>query len=319
MVVRFLLKFSFLVAAVWAQASEEVHFEVRSEVHAWPGEDLLFKDLLEDTSAKFNLPASVLAQKIFSGEEVLGETQRFSSAEISKRLRRALFATSFVRDAQFRLPLEVKVSPHPQKLMQARLRSDLTQALQSGCDCKIELSRVQIQWPEDLAPDAIWSWEALPEAGQLRGNLLVSVDIQTNQQNHRRWVQAKSRLLRKVPVAVRTVSYGEVFHPENMRLEWRDVTHLSQDSLRENEVLGFATNRLISSGQIIRRRDLTRPQVIQFGDLVRVESGQEGLAITTEGVAQQAGAVGESIKVKVTSTNKTVSALVKERGKVKVH
>ncbi len=315
------LKMFSLMFLIWPAA--EVHaeplLEVKAMVSSWPGESLLFRDLLEDNLGKFTLPQQLLSHTVFAGKEITSEATTYTSADISKRLRLAL--TSYPATGpgvQFRLPLEVEIRPEPYKFLESRMVSDLVQGLQTDCTCKVELSNFQLQWPEGTSAQASWKWESLPDVRFLRGNLFLGVDLKTGSQKHRRWVQARSRLLKRVPVATRAISYGEPFTSSNVGQEWRDISHVSQDVLQQLELAGHSSNRMIPMGQMVRRRDLVKSQVIKHGDVVRIHNQKGPLQVTAQGVAQQAGAIGDSIKVKISSTHKTVSALVEESGKVRM-
>ena len=293
--------------------------EVKPLVYSWPGESLLFKDLLEDTPAKFSLPAAVLEHVVFTGKEVSTEPSTHSSSDISKRLRRPLTSSnSLTQGVQFRLPLETEVKPDGSKFLESRMTSEIIQKLQEGCSCKVELSAFQLQWPENISAQTRWTWEKLPDVRFLRGNLFLGVNLEVKGQQHRRWVQARSRVMQKVPVATRPISYGEPFTDLNVTEEWRDVSHVSPDVLLQNQLAGYSSNRVIPLGQMIRRRDMAKSQVIRHGDLVRVYNRKGSLEVTASGVAQQAGAIGDAIQVKIASTNKTVSALIEGSGKVRI-
>jgi flagella basal body P-ring formation protein FlgA len=305
-----------LLHMTFALAAEHL-LEARAKVYSWPGESLLFQDLLRDNAAKSQLDAKTLSQVVLPGERVSQEAFTLGSRELSKMLRTALKENSN-KHVQFQLPEELKVEPAPQKLLESRLVTDLIKSLQKNCDCRVELSKLHLQWPESITPQTTWSWETLPSADDLRGSLFVGLDIHVGTQHHRRWVQAQTRVLRRVPVATRSINYGEKFTEENVREDWRDVSYSRAESMTPEEMAGYSSNRMIPLGQVIQRRDLVMPKVVKFGDTVRVYKSTGPLEVTVTGVAQQAGAIGDMIKVKIAPTDKLVSAQIVESGKVRI-
>ncbi len=101
-------------------------------------------------------------------------------------------------------------------------------------------------------------------------------------------------------VAARPLTRGQVVGPQDVQLDRVELTAYPAGVLGAGDTVeGRTTTRAIAAGEPLRR-DLTRaPNVIQAGDLVRIEAGGRGFAITTEGKALATAADGQTTQVAV--------------------
>lgn len=72
-------------------------------------------------------------------------------------------------------------------------------------------------------------------------------------------------------------------------------------------ILGSRTKRSLSVGQIISLQDLC---LVCRGDIVTIQISQGGLAVSTTGVAQQDGSLGDTVQVKNQQSGRNISSEV---------
>ena len=96
------------------------------------------------------------------------------------------------------------------------------------------------------------------------------------------------------------------------------IKEIPHDAVKSLEGLkNLATNRLLHSGDILRKRDLTKAKLIKRGELVMVEAKSNNFQIVNEAIAFQDGYFGDQIKLTSIDTKKPINARVIGKGKVR--
>ncbi len=142
------------------------------------------------------------------------------------------------------------------------------------------------------------------------------VDGQTYRTAHTSW---KVQSWRQQPVLLRDVRAGEVIAADMIELRRVPIdAGLTASALDSTQVLGTAAARPLQAGKMLLSSDLVRPLVVKQGDLVIlvVESG--AIRVRTSATAEQAGAVGDRIRVIVQESGREISALVVSRETVRI-
>jgi flagella basal body P-ring formation protein FlgA len=123
----------------------------------------------------------------------------------------------------------------------------------------------------------------------------------------------------QIPVPNRLISAGDVIAADD--LEWQAVhlTRLSGNSLTDAEQLvGRMANRPLKAGQILRTSDVAVSPVIRKNDLIRlvVKTGQ--MTLTVQGKALQDAALGQTVRVVNTNSNRQLTGTVIDAGTVAI-
>ena len=84
------------------------------------------------------------------------------------------------------------------------------------------------------------------------------------------------------------------------------------------EIAGMEASRRLAAGSVIRAADLVRPQLVRRGDQVTLSIRRDGLVITSAARALGSAAMGESVRVVTSSTNRTVDAVVEGSAAVRI-
>ncbi len=142
---------------------------------------------------------------------------------------------------------------------------------------------------------------------------------------------ASSSVLHRQPArffgtAVETVAAVAVEHPieRGQIIKQSDLTILRRPKSETGaiskmaEVIGLAARQELRPGQPLRGADLTKPAVVQRNDTVTIVYQAPGLVLTLRGVAQEAGAIGDSIGVLNADSKRVVQAQVTAPGRVSV-
>jgi flagella basal body P-ring formation protein FlgA len=115
----------------------------------------------------------------------------------------------------------------------------------------------------------------------------------------------------------RSLATGEMVQPED--LVWVKMAASPSDAPRDADaVIGMTVKRPLRQGSAASLRDVSTPQVIKAGDIVAVTYEDAGVALTLQGKAMSAGAVGESLMVQNTASKKIIETVVTGPGSTAV-
>ncbi len=139
----------------------------------------------------------------------------------------------------------------------------------------------------------------------------------------RRWsVYVGGDITLEVPVLVttRALKKGDTLTAADVTHRLENVSKSRGDYMTNLAALkGQTLRRSISAGTVLEPEFFERTAIIRQGDRVAIISGNRGFRITVTGVAQQDGAMGETIRVKNSSSGKTLTGTVEGVGEVVVH
>jgi len=151
--------------------------------------------------------------------------------------------------------------------------------------------------------------------GSRRFNLIFRVDgrVQEN-------LALRTELMALAPVAVAAgdLPRGAVITLKDLRLDERDITGLRQPYLEIPPLLGMGARRAIKAGEVLQKGMLATLPVVRRGELVTLTVRSAGLVLTASGVALDNGGLGETIRVRNSSSQKGVSGRITGPGKVEL-
>jgi flagella basal body P-ring formation protein FlgA len=115
----------------------------------------------------------------------------------------------------------------------------------------------------------------------------------------------------------RSLATGEIVQPED--LIWVKAAAGPSDAPRDADALiGMTAKRPLREGSTASLRDVSTPQVIKAGDIVAVTYEDDGVALTLQGKAMAAAAIGESLMVQNTASKKIIETVVTGPGSTAV-
>jgi flagella basal body P-ring formation protein FlgA len=115
----------------------------------------------------------------------------------------------------------------------------------------------------------------------------------------------------------RSLMTGEMVQPED--LVWVKVAAAPSDGPRDaDDLIGMTAKRPLRQGSAASLRDVSTPQVIKAGDIVAVTYEDDGVALTLQGKAMAAAAIGESLMVQNTASKKIIETVVTGPGSTAV-
>lgn len=123
----------------------------------------------------------------------------------------------------------------------------------------------------------------------------------------------------ELPVATTRLAAGTVLRAEDVHMA-RVAARLANHALarQPGEAVGMQLRRQIAPGQPLALADLMRPRLVRRGAEVLMELDSPGIALTAQGQAMEAGAIGERIRVLNPNSHAVIEAEVTGPDRVRV-
>ncbi len=173
-----------------------------------------------------------------------------------------------------------------------------------------------------ILPDAQVTFKAVPlRNDKLLGDVTLEIVVLHQGQPLKRLkVSGVVRLKRLVVCATRPLRAQDTIGPGDIQVMPREVTGLKLDDFfsSPDQVVGHILAKSLGPQEIITSRHLSNQAIIKHGDELTVVLDQDGLEISTKGVAREQGYLGKSIRVVNPKSKKEFQALVVNAKTVKV-
>jgi len=173
-----------------------------------------------------------------------------------------------------------------------------------------------------IAPDKDVVLEVLPSKNsRLTGDVTLEMALLRQGQIIKRFrVTGKVALELAVVCAAKPLAPQTAISPDDVHLARRDVTGLAADEffVSVDQVVGRLVSRPLGLQEMVTQRHLSNQPIINRGDEVTVVLDDNGLAITTKGVAREPGYPGRSIRMLNPKSKKEFQAQVVDAKTVKV-
>jgi flagellar basal body P-ring formation protein FlgA len=117
----------------------------------------------------------------------------------------------------------------------------------------------------------------------------------------------------------RPIARGEVLRAADLIVERRPKNEVTNDALRSPEAaIGLAVRQPLRGGQVLRRADLTKPDLVARNETVLIVLDTPGISLTVRGKSLDAGAEGDTVNVVNIQSKRNLQAVVTGPGQVKV-
>ena len=131
------------------------------------------------------------------------------------------------------------------------------------------------------------------------------------------FVPVQIRRYAVVASATRHLAKNQIVSKNDIQMVERELGQLSNRYIDKPELaIGYQVKRPVRAGHIIRSSALKPPILIHKGDKVPIVSQNQAFEIRVQGEALHDGAIGDRIRVKNTSSNRTVEGTISPEGMV---
>lgn len=181
---------------------------------------------------------------------------------------------------------------------------------------------VQSQIPDSVLPPGEITF--LPSCSQNTnsiGNISVFIDILVNKTTVKKvCVTLNLKVYLDVIVSKKDIKSGEIFSPDLISIENREITQLNRDALTSMEqIKDMVALTGIKRGTIITEKLIDSPVIIRQGEQVYIIAKTGSIEVRALGKARQNGRLGDTIFVVNIDSGKILQGTVTEPGTVLVN
>jgi flagellar basal body P-ring formation protein FlgA len=237
--------------------------------------------------------------------------------EIADQNTKTILKSDLIRklrgiDAFFLFPNEIKILRSRQNVSRMELERKIKNQLLSkctNCEYQIQINSVPPNLPSD------WSVDLNVDLNKTA----VMIPVYSVSQSERKgWITAEIKKHAQTAVLNRSVKIGEVITEDMITVEKRLIQNQMDAVLDSKNIIGMQANRFLSAGQILSFRDLKKETIMKKGQIVKAIFGKGRFDISISAIVEEAGAVGDVIKVKNMDSLKMFAATIVDRGLVKI-
>jgi flagella basal body P-ring formation protein FlgA len=117
----------------------------------------------------------------------------------------------------------------------------------------------------------------------------------------------------------RFIQKGDAITSSDIELKTVNLSRIPDDYIRLAEnAIGMSSDRQLQKGSILRKKVLTKPYMIEKGDVVLVELSSGNLKVEASGVARNSGFTGDQIEVKNSDTGKIMVGRIRDRNTIEI-
>ena len=240
-------------------------------------------------------------------------TQQFEPKEILGKIREAMESNEALRkiNPTFKIPTTVKVSFASAPVSRQEVERKILNVLTARCqECEYKLSIQSLPTPNSR------QWELDFSQLTAKGGFLLP--LRENDERQIKWISGQIHVSRLTPVTTRLISQGERITAADLRMSMIDVTFSKDSGMRIEDIQGQLAARALPVGTAVWTADLKREPATKRGQIVKALIGDEEFEISANMEAQENGFVGDLIKVKNLETQKILSAVITDKGVVKL-
>ncbi len=160
----------------------------------------------------------------------------------------------------------------------------------------------------------------LPAAEVYAGQLSVPVRIAVDGAPYRTvWTQWSIGMWAEQPLLLRDVRQGEALVKSDVEFRRMERTRNQRAAPPTlNEILSARAARDLRAGQPLEATDLTRPNLVERGAVLFLEVTKGAVSASVVAVAQDPGALGDTIRVQIIDSKREMAARIVARDLVRI-
>ncbi len=311
---KFLFLLVFILFFSWARADRaELRVSEKSTVRV--GDPVRLGNLIQGEIGNKELENKIYDLVVFDPLTSEGE-HVFQSEELALTLRRKLSFQDLKR-LSLKIPETFTLAAKRNYLYAGDIKREIAARASEICsECLIEFEDLNI--PELKSREEILQTRLEVQSLKKAGSFLIPLAVSTSQGRHVYWVTGQVSFSKIAPVAKRLLRPGEPISQSDFEMKKVDVSFAKDGFVRSEELAGKVAARTLTVGQPIYSSDLKKELAAQRGQMVKILVGGETFEIVSSGTAEEAGSVGDMIKVKSTETLKMLSGVLVDKGTVRV-
>ncbi len=271
----------------------------------------LISGMIQDAELSNKIYNLVVFEAITSEEE-----KTFKSDELALILRQKLSFQDLQR-LSMKIPDQVKVRAQRNYLHAGDLMREITDQAKLLCTgCTIEFDDLKV--PELKLREEVLQTRLEVQNLKAAGSFLLPLQVETSQGKSVYWVTGRVSFYKEAPVAKRLIQAGERLTEADVEVKKINVSFAKDSAPALAELTGKITTHMITMGQPVLAGDLKREPAATRGQVIKILVGNDSFEVSSSGTAEEAGSIGDVIRVKSSDTQKLLSGVLVDRATVRV-
>lgn len=296
LIIMYVASFQFVSQFAFAKKGE---LTFPSAIEISPRKSITLYDIVEAKGVTQDVLDSLRSIEVGNAQ-----TRTVSKSELIKKLRGI--------ETFFLFPTEVKILRSNQKVSRMELERKIKNQLLSQCSqCEYQIQINSV--PQNLTAD--WSLDLNVDLN--KNSVMVPIYSQNSTQQ-KGWVTAEVRKYAMAAILNQSVRAGEVITADMVTMEKRLIQSMTDAAINSKNLIGMQAARYLNARQVLSFRDLKKETILKRGQVVKAFVGKGNFEVSIMAQAEEAGSIGDIIKVKNIDSQKLFAGRVVDRGVVQI-
>lgn len=241
------------------------------------------------------------------------ESVLLSGEEVSKKLRELVKRSEVLKkiNPSFLIPSEIRIQIRKDGVSKAEVERSVKNLTSERCHpCTVKVQVNSVPAVKGFSWNIDWDQEIKS------GSFMIPVRESRGFSN--KWITGTLRVFKNVPVARKLIRFNERIQAEDIEVFEADITYLKEDAPESSQVVGLLANRTLAPKTPVLLSDLKREPAARRGQIVKALVGDQEFEVSIQASVEENGFIGDVIKIKNPETQKSMSAIVVDKGVVKV-
>lgn len=296
-----------IIVTIYARADESIkvtdgslpEIMIAGTVEVSPREKLTLYDLVEIRGGNERLIAELKNRTILNEDS---KVQRSTMLRALKGIR-----------ARFILPESVKLIFSKQSVSRLELERKIKSQLLSRCQtCEYQIYIQNV--PRSIS--ANWSLELNVDLN--KETSMIPIRDESLEQGQGNWVIAEIKKYAEIPVLTRHVAVNTSIDSSMYKMERRILRSTTDFLTSEKDLEGVQAARNLNAGQTISSRDIKKETVVRKNQIVKAQVDRNEFEVSITAIAEDSGAIGDTIRVRNIDSQKIFAAVVMAKGVVRI-
>jgi flagella basal body P-ring formation protein FlgA len=261
--------------------------------------------------------ADAIGQLPVAAAPAPGKTKQLSTVSVITSLRNR----SEVADVDWQGSQSIVVERKGNQISQEQMQQIVTDyLLENSAKLQAQVEFTAVRSPQQLVlPAGQLSWKVTPSNPNIIGSSSFSIFFTVDGKPAGNCVvRGRLNTFSDILTAVKTLHKGDVIKEEHLALQRQNLAGFEDPFQDQELIIGMQVARTVNAGKPLTQKDIVSPPIIKDGEMIKIFARKGTLLLSTSGIAQSDGRLGETIKVKNISSNKLIHCRVDGPGIVSV-
>ena len=261
--------------------------------------------------------ADAIGQLPVAAAPAPGKTKQLSTVSVITSLRNR----PEVADVDWQGSQSIVVERKGNQISQEQMQQIVTDyLLENSAKLQAQVEFTAVRSLQQLVlPAGQLSWKVTPSNPNIIGSSSFSIFFTVDGKPAGNCVvRGRLNTFSDILTAVKTLHKGDVIKEEHLALQRQNLAGFEDPFQDQELIIGMQVARTVNAGKPLTQKDIVSPPIIKDGEMIKIFARKGTLLLSTSGIAQSDGRLGETIKVKNISSNKLIHCRVDGPGIVSV-